>query len=113
MCLLVINIYVASGKYILLLMANVFAISVDYFGIYCKVHFVTDSKYNYSRHSSPNRNNQISGLVESILKSQLCPFFISYKNISLTRTRKNCNSRYVDFFSAKVLLTSKYTCSSQ
>ena len=48
MCLLVINIYVASGKYILLLMANVFAISVDYFGIYCKVHFVTDSKYNYS-----------------------------------------------------------------
>ena len=33
----------------------------------------------YSRHSSRNRNNQISGYVQLILKSQLCPFFISYK----------------------------------
>ena len=66
----------------------------------------------YSKHSlSRNWNNRIFGLVELILKSQLCPFFISYKYICLSRTWKNCNSQYVKFFSAKVLLlTSKFTC---
>ena len=52
----------------------------------------------YSRHLSRNQNNRISGLVKLILKSQLSPFFISYKNICLSRTWKNCNSRYVELF---------------
>ena len=34
-----------------------------------------------------------TGLVELILKSQLCPSFISYKNICLSGTLKNCHSR--------------------
>ena len=60
------------------------------------------AKSEYSWHSLfRNWNNQISGLVELILHSQLCPFFVSYKNICFSQTLKNYNSRCVEFFSCQ------------